>query len=160
MKIKSKVTILIVFTLVLAGFYGANNAIASLGQTAECGGCHNTSGVLILTSNASGTVDAIVGVSFMLVVDASGYTGGDNEFAISLQANWADNNEFDFTAEEIVDGSLSDKNAATNEIQAEYTFTPLTEGTQTIRIWTAAAGDLATSLDVTVSVLVIDVFPP
>ncbi len=155
-----RLTVFIILGLLVTITGLASFSLARLGYTAECGLCHSTSGVLTLTSNATGTVNAYVDTPFALVVESTGYTGGDNEYAISLQADWEDNNDFSFTPIEVQDGSASDENPTTNEIQATLVFTPLSSGTFTIRIWVASAGGLATSLDVTVSVTYFDTTPP
>ncbi|MHA1934214.1 MAG: hypothetical protein ACW97A_02935 [Candidatus Thorarchaeota archaeon] len=143
-----RILIVIGFVAIIVG--GAGMAFGNPGLTNECDICHNTSGVLILTSNATGTVNANLSMPFVLAVDALGYTGGDQDFVISLQEDWADNNAFTFFPAEIQDDGTGDLNAATDEIRAEFSFTPKSAGSFIIRIWTAASGDLATSLDVPV----------
>ncbi len=138
----------------------ASLSLARLGYTAECGGCHNTSGVLTLTSDAGGTIAATIDIPFTLEVYSTGYLDGDTLYAISLQAGWADNDEFSFTASEIQDQGTGDTNSSLNAITASFEFTPLSTGSFTIRIWVAAADDLATSLDVAVEVLSGDSTPP
>jgi hypothetical protein len=157
---RRRLSIIIILGLLVTMTGLASFSLARLGWTNDCGGCHNVTGVLTLTSNATGTVDAFVDTPFVLVVDSTGYTGGDNLYAISLQADWADNNDFTFTAIEVQDGGASDENPTTNEIRATLVFTPLYPGTFTIRIWAAADGLLGTSLDVTVSSTYFDTTPP
>ena len=70
---------------------GAFSVTAFPTQTYPCGDCHSTTGVLILTSNATGTVDATVGVPFTLMLSQTGYSGGDGKVAIAIKYGWADN---------------------------------------------------------------------
>ncbi|MHA1907048.1 MAG: hypothetical protein ACW98Y_07125 [Candidatus Thorarchaeota archaeon] len=160
MRANAKIAILIIFCLLGVTVFGAYGALARIGATSECDGCHGTSGVLTLTSNATGTVNAIQGQQFWLVVDAGGYTGGDNQFVISMQPGWADNDQFSVVPTEIQDGGSDDLDSDTNEIRALLVFTPTSVGSYTIKIWTASAGGLATELDVAVSVIFVDTEPP
>ncbi len=154
-------TLIAIATVVAVSVLGlASFSLARLGYTSACDGCHNTSGVLTLTSNATGTVDAKIGVPFTLVVDSDGYSGSDNLYAISLQSGWADNDEFTFTASEVQDGSTADTNSNQNEITTSFQFTPDSVGSYTIHIWVAAADDLATLLAVSVDVSVSDTTDP
>ncbi|MFQ5832657.1 MAG: hypothetical protein ACE5H4_08150 [Candidatus Thorarchaeota archaeon] len=141
-------------------FAGASLALAHSGETSECGICHTTTNVLILTSNATGTVNAVTGKPFTLIVDSTGYSRGDNKVAISVQAGWADNNQFSFTPTEVMDGSGSDLNPTTDEVRASLSFTPQSVGSWTIRIYTAGKGDLSKALDISVSVTSSDTTPP
>ena len=52
----------------------------------------------------------------------------------------------------IGDDSSNDTNAASGAISVDITFTPLSPGNLTIRVWTASGSDLASSLDVIVTV--------
>ena len=117
-------------------------------QTSECGtsGCHDTSGVLTLSSNST-SVSATTGESFTLEI-----TAGNGAEWLSIKSGWADNSDFTISAPHTEDGTADDTNAASGEITVDVTFTPLTPGTLTIRVWTAAAGDLASSLDIDVTV--------
>ncbi len=160
LRAKSKTAFIIIFCLVGVGVFGAYGTLARIGATTECGGCHNITGVLTLTSNATGTVDAVVGQQFWLLVDAGGYPGGDNLFVISMQPDWADNSEFSVAPTEIQDGGIGDLEPTQNVIQALFPFTPLSIGSYTIRIWTASDALYGTSLDVSVSVIFVDTEPP
>ena len=156
-----KLTLIAISTVVVVSILGlASFSLARLGYTSACDGCHGTSGVLTLTSNATGTVDATLGVTFTLVVDSDGYSGSDNLYCISLQSGWADNDDFTFTASEVQDGDTEDTNSNQNEITATFQFTPLSTGSFTINIWAAAAGDLATLLEVSVDVSILDTTDP
>jgi len=117
-------------------------------QTSECGtsGCHDTSGVLTLSSNST-SVSATTGESFVLQISA-----GNGAEWLAIKSGWADNSDFTISAPNTEDDSADDTNAATGEITVDVTFTPLSPGTLTIRVWTAAAGDLASSLDIEVTV--------
>jgi hypothetical protein len=117
-------------------------------QTSECGttGCHDTAGVLTIGSNST-SLSATTGESFGLTLSA-----GNGAEWIAIKTGWADNSQFSISEEEIEDGSANDTNANSGSITAEVTFIPLSPGTLTIRVWTAAAGDLASSLDITVTV--------
>lgn len=126
----------------------AGSAGAFGGLTDECGttDCHETTGVLTLSSNST-SLSATTEDSFVLVIQA-----GNGAEWIKIITGWEDNNLFSNPDIEIQDGSASDTNAATGEISVEVTFTPTTPGDHTIRIWTAAEDHLATSLDIAVTV--------
>jgi len=131
---------------------GASMIIAFPSSTSECGtsGCHDTL-TLTLSSNATGTVNATVGESFILNVDAGGYTEGDQEFYVSIESGWADNSQFTINATSIQDNGAGDFNSNLNQISISLEITPLSIGTHTLRIWTAGKNDVAGSLDITVS---------
>jgi hypothetical protein len=131
---------------------GASMTIAFPSSTSECGtsGCHDTA-TLTISSNATGTVNATVGESFILNLDAGGYTGGDQEFYVSIESSWADNDQFTFNVTSIQDNGAGDFNANINEISISVEITPLSLGIHTLRIWTAGKSVVAGSLDVTVS---------
>jgi hypothetical protein len=93
-------------------------------------------------------VDAETGVSFLLQIDA-----GNGAEYVAIKEGWADNDYFTVSEPLVQDDSTNDTNAAVGEISVEITITPLTNGTYTLRVWTAAAGDLAESFDVTVTVI-------
>ena len=115
-------------------------------QTDECGDCHDESGILTLSSNST-SVSATTGESFVLQISA-----GNGADWVSVKPGWADNSEFTISATNTEDASTDDTNSATGEITVDVTFTPLSPGTLTIRIWTAAADHLGSSIDVTVTV--------
>jgi hypothetical protein len=141
-------------TIVAIGFLSllVVTAAGSVGafpsQTNECGtsGCHDTAGVLTLSSNST-SFSATTGVPFVLVIQA-----GNGAEWIKVEPGWEDNAHFSISQNAIEDGSVNDTDAATGAISVELTFIPLSAGAQTIRIWTAAQNDLATSLDITVTV--------
>lgn len=151
---------ILVVTLLIVMSAGAFLAIAEEDETVECYFCHTDTGVLTLTSNATGTVNAKVGVPFTLVVDAAEYDKGDGGFTISIYDTWADNDQFTFTEGYTSDNEAGDLNSQMRSITAEYTFTPLAYGDFTIRIWTAGKFILSKSLDVDVSVSVDDSIVP
>jgi hypothetical protein len=130
---------------------GASMTIAFPSSTSECGtsGCHDTL-TLTISSNATGTVNATVGESFILNLDAGGYIEGDQEFYLSIESSWADNDQFTFNATSIQDNGAGDLNSNLNEISISVEVTPQSPGTHTLRIWTAGKNDVAGSLDVTV----------
>ncbi len=138
----------------------ASMVIAYPNWTDECGnsGCHDTSS-LTVTSNATGTVDASLGIPFTLTIDAGGYTRGDTEFYVNIEPSWADNNQFSFTTTSIQDNGAGDLNSNLNQISISVDFTPTSAGTYTLRIWAAGKNDVAGSLDVSVSVAD-DITPP
>lgn len=143
----SRIIIVISFLSLLV-VTAASSAGAFSGQTDECGtsGCHDTSGVLTLSSNST-ALSATTGNPFVLVIQA-----GNGAEWIKVMTSWEDNAQFTISQQEIEDGSVNDTDATTGAITVEVTFIPLSAGTHTIRIWTAAASDLASSLDVTVTV--------
>ena len=125
----------------------AGSVGAFSGESGECGtsGCHDTAGVLTLTSNST-SLSATTGEAFVLELQA-----GNGAELIKIMS-WEDNGEFSISQVEIEDGSANDTNAATGEITVGITFIPLSAGDYTIRIWTAAESDLASSIDITVTV--------
>jgi hypothetical protein len=140
--------------LVVASFLvllvaATNSVVASHDSVNECGNamCHETFGVLTLTTNS--TVDAETGVAFTLEIEA-----GNGAEYLAIQPGWEDNVNFTISEYLVQDGSTNDTNAAIGEITVEITFTPLTNGTHTLRIWTVgvADSDLAESFDVTITV--------
>ena len=130
---------------------GASFTTAYPSLTTECGnsGCHDTH-TLTISSNATGPVNATVGQSFKLEIDASGYSGGDQLFYVAIEPTWADNNQFTFTTVSVQDNGAGDLDATLNQISISVDFTPISAGTHTIRIWTAGKNDLAGSLDIVV----------
>ncbi|MCK5151742.1 MAG: hypothetical protein KAQ65_07875, partial [Candidatus Thorarchaeota archaeon] len=157
---KTKMKFLVVLVGLTIILIGASNGLAKPGYTAECGTCHTTQ-TLVISSNATGTVNAEVGTPFTLVIDASGSTSNkDEDFAISVLGGWADNDQFSFTDTEVLDNGAGDLNAAQKEIQASVSFTPVAAGSWTLRIWCAAKGGYSKSLDVSVSAIVSDSTPP
>jgi len=142
--VKKLVVALSFFALLVAA---TGSVVANPDLTNECGGtgCHETFGTLTLTTNS--TVDAETGVSFTLQIDA-----GNGAEYVAVKKGWADNDYFNVSESLVQDGSTNDTNAADGEISVEIIITPLTNGTYTLRIWTAADGGLAESFDVTVTV--------
>jgi len=142
-------------TLGLIVFFAAGtfSVAATPTQTQPCGNCHTTTGVLVLTSNTTGTVDATVGVPFGLTVYQTGYSGSAGTVAIAMKSGWSDNNQFSFTEFGIIDGTTYDLNPELDQVTVSFTLTPLTAGSWTIRLWTAGnQGMVGTSLDISVSV--------
>ena len=148
MKRKHTMKLIIVMGFLILSLAAANSITAFESQVNECGssGCHETAGVLTLASNST-TVTATTGIPFVLQIDA-----GNGVEWVSIKAGWANNSNFRISESHIEDDSTNDTNAASGEISVEVTFTPLSPGSLTIRIWTAAASDLASSIDVAVTV--------
>jgi len=141
------IVVLSFFVLLIAA---TSSVVASPGFSGECGSgtdCHNTSGTLTLSTNS--TVDAETDVPFLLQIEA-----GNGVDYVAIKGGWADNDLFTFSEVQVEDNSADDTNAAAGEISVTVTFTPLTNGTHTIRIWAVgpATSDLADSFDVTVTV--------
>ncbi len=145
-----KPKIVIVFVFLTFVFAGAFSALGHSGFTQTCGDCH-TNGGLTLTSNTT-TVDVTISQSFGITVTSTGYSRGDEKVAISLRGGWADNDEFSFTPAEVMDNSGNDLNGATDTVEASFSFTPLSVGTWTLRIWTAGKNKASGSVDITVTV--------
>jgi hypothetical protein len=160
MKKSSKLFIVSSMVFLAIILTAASMVIAYPSYHDECGnsGCHNTLS-LTVTSNATGTVDASLGIPFTLTIDAGGYTRGDLAFYVSIEPTWADNNEFTFATTSIQDNGAGDLNSNTDEISISVDFIPKSAGTYTLRIWAAGKNDVAGSLDVSVSVAD-DVIPP
>ena len=158
-----KITGVIAFCLIIIVIAGAYSAEGKPDLTGECGssGCHDTH-TMTISSNATGTVNAKVGIAFSLVVNAASLDSGakSGDMAVTVLSGWADNSQFLFTDQSIIDDETGDSNANIAEMTVTFTFTPQAIGTWTIRIWTAAKGDLAQSHDVSVSVTLSDSTPP
>ena len=123
----------------------AGSVMAHPDYTAECGDCHTTTGTLTLTTNS--TVNAETGDPFALQIQA-----GNGAEYVAIKSGWADNDYFQISETLIQDNSANDTNAAVGEITVGVAFTPLINGTYTLRIWTASAGSLSESFDVEVTV--------
>ena len=149
MKRNHSMKLLVVVSFLVLLVAAANSVVASHDSLSECGNptCHETFGVLTLSTNS--TVDAETGVSFTLQIDA-----GNGAEYLAIHPGWEDNLNFVVSEPLVQDGSTNDTNAVTGEITVEITFTPLTNGTYTLRIWTvgSAGTDLAESYDVTITV--------
>ena len=148
MKRKYTMKFIIVVSFLILGLTAVSSITAFESQAGECGtsGCHDTAGVLTLASNST-SVTTTTGTSFVLQIDA-----GNGAEWVSMKTGWADNANFTISESHVEDDSTADTNAASGEITIEVTFTPLSPGNLTIRIWTAAGSERATSLDVDVTV--------
>lgn len=148
MKRKETTTIIIALGFLLLFVAAASSVNAFSNATDECGnsGCHETAGTLTLDADST-SLSATTGESFTLVIQA-----GNGAEYIAVHTGWEDNAQFAISQNLIEDGSVNDTNAATGSISVEVTFTPLSPGDHTIRIWTAAGDDLASSIDVAVTV--------
>ena len=147
MKLKVVKRAILVTSFLALFIASASMALAFPSNNNPCDQCHDTTDVLTLTSNATGTVDATQDVSFVLQVDAS--NGAE---MIKIVSDWSDNDQFLFSVMEIDDEDANDTDSAIGEITAEIAITPLSGGTYTIEIWTAAAGELSATVQVTVDV--------
>ncbi len=142
--VKRAILVTSFLTLLVAS---ASMALAFPSNNNPCSQCHDTTDVLTLTSNATGTVDATQDVSFVLQVDAS--NGAE---MIKIVSDWSNNDQFSFSVMEIDDEDANDTDSAIGEITVEITITPLSGGTHTIEIWTAAAGELSATVQISVDV--------
>ncbi len=139
----TKLIVVLSFLVLLVAATGS--VVANPEYTSECGNCHIVTGTLTVTTNS--TVDAETGESFILQIDA-----GNGAEYVAIKSGWADNDYFTISEPLVQDDSANDANAADGEISVEITVTPLTNGTYTLRIWTASGGQLSESFDVTVTV--------
>jgi hypothetical protein len=146
MKRNHTTKIVVAIGLLLLFIAAAGSVVAFPSQTSECGTCHTTRGVLTLASNST-SLSATTGNPFVLALDA-----GNGAEWIAIKTGWADNSQFSVSEDMIEDGSANDTNASSGAISTEVMFIPLTPGDMTIRIWTAAGGALASSLNITVTV--------
>ncbi|MFW9909957.1 MAG: hypothetical protein ACFFEF_15420, partial [Candidatus Thorarchaeota archaeon] len=168
MRTSKKLTITLVFSVFIILIAGAYAATGKPERTSECAPCHALDPVLMtISSNATGTVNAKVGSQFSLVVYAASLDTNPvaGSLAVKVYSGWANNNQFSFADPLIViDNGAGDSNANNVQITTTFTFTPLTVGSWTLRIWTAAAGGdtgrISQKLDVTVSVTLSDSTPP
>ena len=147
MKRKHISKLLVTVSFLVLVIAAAGSVIAFEDNTAECGssGCHTTFSTLTLTTNS--TVDAVSGESFTLQIIA-----GNGAEYVAIKEGWADNDYFSVSEPLVQDDSANDTNLVVGEITVDITITPLSNGTFTLRIWTAAASDLAESFDVTITV--------
>ncbi|MFW9786562.1 MAG: hypothetical protein ACFFE1_02700 [Candidatus Thorarchaeota archaeon] len=169
MKKSNRLTITIVVCTLIVMIAGAYSALGRPSQSNECNACHNdTLSLMTISSNATGTVNAKVGIQFSLVIDAASLVGDavGGSMAVKVSSGWADNNQFSFVdPTTVIDNGVGDSNANDVQITTTIAFTPLAVGTWTLRIWTAA-GKSATiekvsqKLDVSVSVTLSDTTPP
>ncbi|MHA2072918.1 MAG: hypothetical protein ACW985_14220, partial [Candidatus Thorarchaeota archaeon] len=113
MKKQHRTMTLVVATLVISVFVMASGSFASPNFGADCGtsGCHTNAGTT-LSTNATGTIEATRGVSFLLIIDAA-----DGTEAISMQDGDADNGEFTISTDVVRDGDAEDTDGDTGEIQ-------------------------------------------
>ncbi|MFX1263300.1 MAG: hypothetical protein ACFFAZ_14560 [Promethearchaeota archaeon] len=142
---------LVIATLVISVFILASSSFAIPDYNPNCAlqaGCHTTVGTT-LSTNATGTIEATRGVSFLLIIDASDST---EHIAISIKDGVADNGEFTISDDVVWDGDAEDANGNVGEIQASITFTPRTVGSFVIRIWSAETGGVGRSVDINVDV--------
>jgi hypothetical protein len=122
-----------VFALLLS--LGAISGIAEPDYIFECGDCHTVNPSYTMSSNSTG--EATVGVPFTLRIVATKPTPGGNNFYLSVQNGWADNDNFTFTPASIRDNSVGDLTLANFIITSDFTFTPKSTGNNTIRAWCA-----------------------
>lgn len=130
--------------------------------TSECGipACHGTY-TMTISSNATETVNVVVGGSFSLVIDAESHASSPTEgdMAVVVRNGWANNSEFSFIEGVILDNGDGDSNEVLGEITTLFYFSPQTEGNLTLRIWTAGVGAISKSLDVLVSAIIDNTSP-
>lgn len=148
MKTKIAKRVLLVTCFLALFVAGASSALAFPSNNNNCDGCHTNTDVLTLTSNATGTVDAIVGVPFVLTLD-----GADGVELLKIVSGLENNDQFTFSVEAVEDNSANDGDTATGVISVDVTITPLAAGTYTIRFWVASSSQLSKSLDVSVDVV-------
>jgi hypothetical protein len=149
-KYRNRTKLLVVMGFMALLVVGANSALAFPSQSAGCGidqACHATAGTITVSTNATGTVNAVAWVNFTLTIDS-----GNGADQVAIRSGWEDNSNFLFSLEDIEDDSSNDQNAAIGEISTSITITPTTVGTFTIRIWSVSATLLGTSQDIVVDV--------
>jgi hypothetical protein len=149
-KYRNRTKLLVVMGFMAILVIGANSALAFPSQSAGCGidqACHATTGTITVSTNATGTVNAVAWVNFTLTIDSG--NGADH---VAIRSGWEDNSNFIFSLEDIEDESSDDQNAALGEISTSITITPTTVGTFTIRIWSVSETLLGTSQDIVVDV--------
>ncbi len=129
-------TITTAFTLLL--FLGVISAIAEPDYISECGDCHSINGAYTMSSNSTG--EANVGIPFTLRIVAQKPSPGGNNFYLSVQYGWADNDNFTFTPAYIKDNGAGDLTPANFIITSDFTFTPTISGMNTIRAWCSING--------------------
>lgn len=153
---KRKLVVVTVCTLII--FLAASTTFAEPDYTTECGDCHSVSPSYTMSSNSTG--NATIGIPFTLRISAAKPSVGGVNFYLSVQAGWADNDEFTFTPFYIQDGSGEDLTLANWNVTYEFTFTPLTVGNHTIRAWCSSSA-ASQSIDIPIDVAdVPDETPP
>ncbi len=132
---------------------GASLSLAHSDNTNACGLCHTTPGNVTLSSNATGTVDATAGVSFVLEISSTDSDLSESDdLAVKILGSEADNDQFSYSITLVEDDGTGDSNANIGEIDFAVTVTPLAAGSWTIRIWAASLSFHGLSLDVSVNV--------
>ncbi len=145
LKLAKKLIIVTCFLAIIVA--GGTQALGFPSSNTECGDCHTNTGVLTLISNATGTVDATVGVPFSLT-----FNGANGVSDMKIVSDWADNDQFLFSIMQVEDDSTGDSDTDPGEISAVVEITPVAAGTFTIKVWVAAAGQLSASTEVSVEV--------
>jgi len=152
MKRNQKIKLIATFAFLFFVFIAAAGSVIALpgysgtDDVNECGSCHTTQGTLTLASNST-SLNATTGEAFVLDIDA-----GNGAKWITVLSSWANNSAFEVSTRAVEDDSTNDADGAAGAISAAITFTPLSPGNLTIRVWTAAGGQLSTSLDIVVNV--------
>ncbi len=149
-------------SIIIIALSGPFVTIGMPSVTSECGfsGCHGTH-VMTISSNATGIVNTVVGGHFSLIVDAESHaiTPAAGDMAVVIRNGWADNNQFSFIEEVILDNGDGDSNATLGVITTTFSFTSQAIGNWTLRIWTAGQVAISQSLDVPVLVTADDTPP-
>jgi hypothetical protein len=154
---KHNLVVASVFTLII--FVAANSSFATPSYPDECGsdGCHVINDTFTMSSNSTG--NATLGIPFTLRINATKLAGGPG-FWLALKADWADNDQFNFTPTAILDNSAEDLTATLLLITYDFTFIPESVGNYTIRAW-CATKNWANSIDIPINVTEIpDETPP
>ncbi|MFW9918988.1 MAG: hypothetical protein ACFFED_05265 [Candidatus Thorarchaeota archaeon] len=144
-KLAKKLLLVTCFLAIIVA--GGTQALGFPTSNTECGDCHTNQSVLTLSSNATGTVDATVGVPFTLIFD-----GGNGVADLKIVSAWADNDQFLFSLTQVEDDGTGDDDSNPGEISAEISITPLAAGTFTIKVWVAAGEQLSASVEVSITV--------
>ncbi|MFX1483656.1 MAG: hypothetical protein ACFFCP_10745 [Promethearchaeota archaeon] len=166
MKKNQRITLTIALCASIILIAGAYSAIGFPSRTQECSQCHTLTALMTISSNATGTVNAEVGTRFWLVINAASLDTNPvtGSMAVKVYSGWADNSQFSFVDQAIIDNQAGDSNPNGVQITTTFNFTPLAAGSWTLRIWTAAAkgdsGTISQKLDVPVLVTVADTTPP
>ncbi len=145
--IRKKLVITSVVALLM--FLAVSSTYAEPDYTSECGGCHTPNPSFTMSSNSTG--NATIEVPFTLRITAQKPSMGGVNFYLSVQAGWADNDEFSFTPFHVQDGSGEDLTSANWNVTYDFTFTPNSVGNYTIRAW-CSTGSSSQSIDIPIDV--------
>ncbi len=138
-------------------FLASTTALGFPGQNGACdaSGCHDSTGTLSMTATPN-SVTVEIGNQFSVVISVTGQSGQD-ALVVKFPSSLAHNNQFDYGALDaegrVDDGDPADLNAATDQVEVNYTITaPNAPGVYTLTVYGAQHTPLSIHTDITVTV--------